>query len=601
MFRTLLLLISITTLVSPECCDCPDRCICKWITGKNTVICISSGFTEVPKLSPDTQVLNLNNNYMTHLKGNAFGSIGLVNLQKIFMKNVTLREIHKDAFKDMTILVEINMSDNFITSIPRSTFAGNVRLKILVLSGNPLKTLGSQQFPLLPCLRTLELDSCQLRNVHEEAFSNLNELEILNLKLNDLQSISRETFSNLTNLKSLSLEGNPWRCDCQLRDFRNWYLSSSLPSMSPICYEPEVFKQRLWTSIMSEDFTCLPEVSITNGDVEYKELGESMTLNCVIKGKPEPRVSWLFNGVPISIGTNETFTEDISVEKLDDGFVEKSSNLSIEELNEFNFGRYVCLAKSSVYLVEAKILIAYPIPIPPSAPRGHGFWFLFTGLSILSLILFILTTSAVACGCMTYNRNKRKNHLNMNKITEPEKHLLESTNSRKNSCEKLDDIGRMATLRHSSSIDRYNSNMQLRNTGMSNQYINAFPACPPIPPPEQFLTRSRTLGNVYQSTSRDPQYRSRPNIDSADTLDVVPKPKRSKAKSSSSFLDVTVLPFATLPRKQFINENASLMAPKYDNVGKRVSVRGSTLSFHDIPPPPPPPLSSKLDFEFIPL
>ncbi|XP_077287156.1 uncharacterized protein LOC143911931 [Arctopsyche grandis] len=598
LFHLMVILGTAAAIVAPECCDCPDSCVCKWITGKMTAICISAGFTDVPSLSSDTQVLNLNSNNITYLKADAFGSAGLVNLQKIFIKHVTLREMHRDSFKNMTILVEINMSDNYLSSIPKGAFEGNVRLKILILSGNPLKILPSGQFPTLPCLRTLELESCQLQTI-EDSFVNLNALEILNLKLNNLQSASKEIFANLTNLKSLALEGNPWRCDCELKIFRDWYLSSNLPSLSPICYQPEIFNQKLWTSIASEDFACLPKVQITNGDVVYKDVGENMTLSCNIVSNPEPVVLWLFNGVPIAIGVNESFTEDVSVEILIDGSVEKWSNLSIRELNEYNFGHFVCLAKSAVYLVEAKSLVSLPVEEdPPVVVKGHAFWFLFTGVSILGLVLFVLATSAVACGCMTYSRtNKIKKQ--DEKTGDPEKRLLDvsSSHSRKSSCEKLDSISGA-----NESVDRFNSNLHLKRPDYG--YVTAFPVFP-VPPPEQFsnsMARSRTLGNVYQYGTKSRQYRSRPDVDQSS--DVVCKARKCRgvgSKGSSSVFDVSVLPFATLPRKHFTGEYTSPIT-KYDNMGKRISVRGSsTMSFQDIPPPPPPPLSSKSDFEFVPL
>lgn len=243
--------------------DCQSPCICKWSSGKKTALCRNAGFTQIPEsLDSEMQVLNLSGNSISKLGKDAFKNVGLLNLQRIYMRSSKLREVHRDAFRDLIILVEVDLSDNEITNLQPNTFYGNERLRILYLSGNPLRRLGQAQFPKLPHLKTLELEACQLESVHRNSFIYLVALESLNLKSNKLHNLSETAFMNFAHLKSLALDGNPWTCDCELRGFRDWFLSSNLRSVPLLCREPNHLEDLPWEDIPSEEFACPPQVSL---------------------------------------------------------------------------------------------------------------------------------------------------------------------------------------------------------------------------------------------------------------------------------------------------------------------------------------------------
>lgn len=66
--------------------QCPDRCICKWKGNKQTVECVSASLTAIPSnLDAGTQVLDLSSNQMKTPPGRAFASLGLINLQRIYL------------------------------------------------------------------------------------------------------------------------------------------------------------------------------------------------------------------------------------------------------------------------------------------------------------------------------------------------------------------------------------------------------------------------------------------------------------------------------------------------------------------------------------
>lgn len=254
------------------------------------------------------QVLDLSGNQIPALQSEIFKRAGLVNLQKVFLRNAGIHEIHQDAFRDMRILVEVDLSDNHVTSLELNTFFGNERLRILTLSGNPLKRLQSHQFPELGHLRNLELQRCALVEIHGLAFKGLTGLESLKLDNNHLSYLESRTLSVLPSLKTLTLDNNKWTCDCRLKSFRAWLIPDTprkLYSGSQICSGPARLQKRRWEETKPSEFACSPEVQLTASTVQ-EEVNGNLSLACSITGDPEPELWWLFNGSPINLTRPDT-------------------------------------------------------------------------------------------------------------------------------------------------------------------------------------------------------------------------------------------------------------------------------------------------------
>lgn len=180
----LLVLAGLSWLIVVASCaawaDCPLSCRCRWTSGKKSALCPGAGLSQLPgSLDPDTQVLELSGNRIPELASRAFKRANLLNLQRVFARGAGIERIHRDAFEDMGILVELDLSDNHLRELDEGTFLHNERLKLLVLSGNPLGVLRDNQFPNLPHLKTLELQRCGLREIHRLAFHRLVALETL--------------------------------------------------------------------------------------------------------------------------------------------------------------------------------------------------------------------------------------------------------------------------------------------------------------------------------------------------------------------------------------------------------------------------------------
>ena len=90
-------------------------------------------------------------------------------------------------------------------------------------------SLSRYQFPPLRNLKTIDISSCRLRRIDNEAFKNLGEsVESIILDNNQLTSLMPDVFVPLLSLKKVQLHDNPWKCDCQLKNFNDWLLAKKV-------------------------------------------------------------------------------------------------------------------------------------------------------------------------------------------------------------------------------------------------------------------------------------------------------------------------------------------------------------------------------------
>ncbi|CAG0890235.1 unnamed protein product [Cyprideis torosa] len=224
---------------------CPDFCDCKWISGKKSAICSDQELRNIPRLSSEIQHLNLSGNPLRSLPKDAFSSIGLAHVQKLYLSSCSIKTVHRSAFDDLGNMIELDLSGNAIENLPPETFTGCIRLQMLYLSRNSLLKIGpGVAFPKLPRLRTLDLSFNKIKDISDKAFLNLQSSVItVNLRGNMLEDLLPEPFMGFKELKSLVLDHNPWRCYCYLRRLRDfvvqaklitveWYVVNAIPLTS---------------------------------------------------------------------------------------------------------------------------------------------------------------------------------------------------------------------------------------------------------------------------------------------------------------------------------------------------------------------------------
>ncbi|XP_017101157.2 uncharacterized protein kek6 [Drosophila bipectinata] len=407
--------------------SCASNCTCKWTNGKKSAICSSLQLTTIPNtLSTELQVLVLNDNHIPYLNREEFSALGLLNLQRIYLKKSEVQYIHKESFRNLKILVEIDLSDNKLEMLDKDTFMGNDRLRILYLNGNPLKRLAAYQFPILPHLRTLDMHDCLISYIDPMSLANLNLLEFLNLKNNLLESLSEYVFQHMANLKTLSLEENPWQCNCKLRKFRGWYVNSRLSSVSLVCKGPPAQKDRTWDSVDDELFGCQPRVEIFNNEeVQNIDIGSNTTFSCLVYGDPLPEVSWELNG-KILDNDNVLFdSESISSDKL-------WNNLTVFNVTSLDAGTYACTGTNAIGSMTQNISIYLSEIVQHVLEKTpETFWYFGLIMGIFGTVFLLISISFVVCLCKRTTRQHR--HANKAGVkssvsfNDQEKKLLDSS------------------------------------------------------------------------------------------------------------------------------------------------------------------------------
>ncbi|KAJ9584584.1 hypothetical protein L9F63_021072 [Diploptera punctata] len=227
---------------------CPQQCKCKWVSGRKAAECTNSSLNTVPdNLSTEIQILDLTGNPLRELPKDAFSLVNLINLHKLFLRDCNIEDLHKEAFRKLEILIELDLSGNRIHILHPGTFRENVRLRILTLSRNPIQKLADGLFNNLTFLQTVEFSDCQLSHIGRKTFMNVPNLKTLALDGNNLTTMKVESLQSLHMLNGLVLHNNPWNCDCHLQAFRDWTIERRLYAQPTACAEPPVLHGKLWS------------------------------------------------------------------------------------------------------------------------------------------------------------------------------------------------------------------------------------------------------------------------------------------------------------------------------------------------------------------
>lgn len=519
-------------------------CLCKWSSGKKTASCNSGDLGNVPHLSPDIQVLDLNGNPLKVLEKDAFASVGLLNLQRLNLSATNLHHLQADTFCELRILIELDLSRNELVQLSPDTFRGNDRLRLLVLNDNPLKILAEHQFPPLQHLKRLEISRCRLEYVHRLAFADLKALEIIYLHQNMLTYLHHDTF-NLPMLKTLTLAGNPWNCNCRLKKFHTWFLKSNLGNEEVFCKEPRENTKRTWQNIRGSDMFCRPEV-FTNPSVIRTEAGADISFSCIAKGVPIPNISWWFNEIEITNETSDNITSVVnlfqrkSINEYDEDVLNKSIqwlNVSVSNVSSELSGKWTCKAKSSVGEAKSYLTLVLPkarIATARSAPDYSAFF-------VVAISIAAMTASGFVAACFCW-KTKRRRMTPTRSFTEQEKKLLDTSLavSLDRSSGDLGSSYNFEMLRRSESL--FSEDVERKKP---IQITIEGPPCSFMPPPPEFSVPA-PYTNIFISVRVLDEDNKGPDV---------------------------IRGSATLPRRS----RTCVLKPNYDNMGPRVTAAGSSV------------------------
>lgn len=389
---------------------CPPPCTCKWKSGKRYVECLDKDLKLIPgPLDPESQVLDFSGNDLQVLQKETFQKLGLFDLQKVYFPRCRIHKVDNNAFKGLANLVELDLSNNYITVIPSPNFIHTPSLMRFSLSNNPVTTIKTHCFQHLKFLNTLELSECKIEQIEMEAFAGLHHLEWLRLNGNRLSNIEGDNIFPDT-LRGIDLENNHWNCDCQMKDLHNWLLKFNMPhAVEPVCSTPDRLKKRKITSVAVQELACPPKMSPTSMFLETNE-GTNVTLECVVKAIPEADVSWWFQGHIIHNDSLEDPELKTSFSMI--GTNDKKSELYIFNVNQDDNGTYVCVANNIAGKAQAnyslKIIIKEePVIVVVTFPRKHLVVIVTGVFLVIVLVIAIVAVALLKFKTDTKTRKKK--------------------------------------------------------------------------------------------------------------------------------------------------------------------------------------------------
>ncbi|GLG96159.1 Peroxidasin, partial [Gryllus bimaculatus] len=366
----------------------------------------------------EIQWLDVSNNRLTILPGEAFRSVGLVNLHKVYMRECDIEELHKDALNGLEILIEIDLSGNKIKTLHPGVFSHNGRLRIIILNRNPIQKVMNRVFSNLTFLQTVEMNDCQIAHVAHEAFVKVGNLQTLRLAGNNLTNMKPDTLRRMDRLKSLELHNNPWNCDCHLKTFWDWIMAQNLYAQPTACQDPEPLRGRLWSDLTGDSLACKPEVWLHPADGRLKvDGGGDATLSCRVQGNPEPTVHWVYKSRIIGNHSRRSMNDHPYVVRDGQGAAGAGPrwvNLTVVEARFSDEGEYACVARNPGGMAEAKTRLE----VVDSGSRGvagvlggtiSDAWLLILGLVVGMVVLLVIVVVLVCCYCRTKDPRTNNN------------------------------------------------------------------------------------------------------------------------------------------------------------------------------------------------
>ena len=245
-------------------------------------------------------------------------------------------------------LESLDLSSNYLTTVPSQFFPAIPNLLVLSLKNNPISTVGPHDFSILHRLQILDLSFCNISSVSVEFLGENHNIQSLHLEGNHITQLdSPEDFISKSTV--VYLHDNPWACNCDLQSLRSWlpYLQGEKPL---VCQAPARLQGLPVHSLDSQDLACLPVISPTYLYLNVKEF-KDVSFMCRVKSNPVSEVSWIFNGSVLE-GKGR-----MKITTISEGLRGERSELFIRNISVVENGTYHCSAENKAGRVASQFVL----------------------------------------------------------------------------------------------------------------------------------------------------------------------------------------------------------------------------------------------------
>ncbi|CAH1794799.1 unnamed protein product [Owenia fusiformis] len=285
------------------------------------------------KETPNLQLINISSNPIERIQDEP-PFRHTPHLQFLFMNNVSVfwkqDNISEHIFENLNNLTTLTLDYNDLALVPDYALSPlEDSLQSLSLKGNWMWTIFEDSFQNLTNLVTLILNNANIEYIDDFAFDGLSKLKHLDLRDNEMTRLDPELVFQPVNQAEILLEGNPWACNCGVKELQSW-VQNRTRAPNIICVEPpELFKRTL-RSIPKSMLYCVGPLILNNhGPVNEIQttLGGNATIRCDVFGIPYPDISYVeLKGDPMPddrtlISDNRLLITITDVHKSDEGII----------------------------------------------------------------------------------------------------------------------------------------------------------------------------------------------------------------------------------------------------------------------------------------
>ncbi|XP_060684145.1 leucine-rich repeat-containing protein 3 [Hemiscyllium ocellatum] len=149
-----------------------------------------------------------------------------------------------------------------LKEIPKDLPADTVTLH---LNSNRITKIPSNAFKDLYLLKELDLSKNAIESIDIEAFKGIPEgLKMLDLSSNRIQSVPKEAFSKIK--AKIRLSDNPWHCECSLQQI-----------IEELTLDPETVNDFICHSSVQEEYAGQPLIQILDSGINFCNIHQKTT------------------------------------------------------------------------------------------------------------------------------------------------------------------------------------------------------------------------------------------------------------------------------------------------------------------------------------